>query len=123
MGTPGNRRPFFFPNVMTQVTSENFDAEVLKSKEPVLIDFYTDTCPPCRMMAPVLAEIQAEANGSLKVVKINAAEQPELSNQFRVSGVPAFFAFANGKCVGQAVGARSKANMKKWFEDSVRTAG
>ena len=108
---------------MTQVTNANFDAEVLKSKEPVLVDFYTDTCPPCRMMAPVLAEIETEANGSLKVVKINAADEFELSSQFRVSGVPAFFAFANGKCVGQTVGAKSKANMKKWFEDSVRTAG
>jgi len=108
---------------MKQVTSENFDAEVLKSKEPVLVDFYTDTCPPCRMMAPLLAEIETEANGSLKVVKVNAADEGELSNMFRVSGVPAFFAFANGKCVGQTVGARSKANMKKWFEDSVKTAG
>jgi thioredoxin 1 len=108
---------------MTQVTNANFDAEVLKSKEPVLVDFYTDTCNPCRMMAPVLAEIETESNGSLKVVKINAADEFELSNMFRVSGVPAFFAFANGKCVGQTIGAKSKANMKKWFEDSVRTAG
>ena len=61
---------------MTQVTNATFDAEVLKSKEPVLVDFYTDTCPPCRMMAPLLAEIETEAAGSLKVVKINAAVRP-----------------------------------------------
>ena len=105
---------------MRQVTSGDFDAEVLRSEEPVLVDFYTDGCQPCRMMWPVLQEMETEAKGTFKVVKIDAASELELAASFRVSAVPSFLAFANGTCVGQTVGAKSKANMKKWFEDSVR---
>jgi thioredoxin 1 len=106
---------------MKQITSAEFDAEVLNSETPVLVDFYTETCSPCRMMSPVLAEMENEANGAFKVVKIDAAAEPVLAASFRVSAVPSFLAFANGSCVGQTVGAKSKANMKKWFEDSVRS--
>jgi len=105
---------------MKQITITEFEAEVLNSKEPVLVDFYTDTCNPCRMMTPVLQEMETEANGTFKVVKIDAAAEASLAASFRVSSVPAFFAFTKGKCVGQTIGAKSKANMKKWFEDSVR---
>jgi thioredoxin 1 len=105
---------------MKQITRLDFDTEVLGSKEPVLVDFFTDGCAPCRMMAPVLQEIEAEASGQLKIVKIDAAAEIELAASYGVRAVPAFYAFANGKCVGQTVGAKSKANMKKWFEDSVR---
>src|SRR5688572_24848534 len=107
---------------MKQVTSADFQSEVIGSKEPVLVDFYTDDCPPCRMMAPVLQELETEGNGTFKIVKIDAATEQELAVNYRVSSVPAFFAFAKGKCVGQTVGSKSKANMKKWFEDSVRSA-
>jgi thioredoxin 1 len=107
---------------MKQITGAEFESEVLGSKEPVLVDFYTDTCPPCRMMAPLLQEMETEGKGQFKVVKINAAVEGQLASSFRVNGVPAFFAFANGKCVGQTLGAKSKAHMKKWFEESIRTA-
>lgn len=107
---------------MKQITQAEFETEVLGSKGPVLVDFYTDTCPPCRMMAPVLQEMETEANGAFKVVKVNAATEAALATSFRVSAVPSFFAFSNGKCVGQTLGAKSKANIKKWFEESVRSA-
>jgi thioredoxin 1 len=107
---------------MKNVTSAEFESEVLGSKEPVLVDFYTDGCPPCRMMSPVLQELETEAGGAFKVVKIDAASEGQLAASFHVNSVPAFFAFANGKCVGQTFGAKSKVSMKKWFEDSVRTA-
>ena len=105
---------------MKQVTAAEFESEVLRSKEPVLVDFFTDQCNPCRMMAPVLAEIETEAQGQFKIVKVDAGAEMELAVQYGVRAVPAFFAFSSGKCVGQTVGAKSKANMKKWFEDSVR---
>jgi len=107
---------------MKQITGAEFESEVLGSKEPVLVDFYTDTCPPCRMMAPVLQEMEAEANGQYKVVKIDAGVELQLASSFRVNSVPAFFVFANGKCVGQTMGAKSKTHMKKWLEDSIRSA-
>jgi thioredoxin 1 len=73
------------------------------------------------MMAPVLQEIETEAQGQFKVVKVDAGTEMKLAVEYGVRAVPAFFAFSNGKCVGQTVGAKSKTNMKKWFEDSVRT--
>ena len=72
------------------------------------------------MMAPVLQEISDEANGQFRIVKVDAATEAALATEYGVRAVPAFYAFANGKCVGQTVGSKSKANMKKWFEDSVR---
>ena len=105
---------------MKQVSGIDFETEVLRSKEPVLVDFFTETCPPCKMMAPVLQEISDEANGQFKIVKVDAATEAELAATYGVRAVPAFYAFANGKCVAQTVGAKSKANMKKWFEDSIR---
>jgi thioredoxin 1 len=107
---------------MKQITSAEFEAEVLKSAQPVLVDFYTDNCGPCRMMAPTLQEIETEANGSLKIVKVDVAAEPMLASQFRVTAMPTFLAFAKGNCVGQTVGAKSKASMKQWFEESVRSA-
>ena len=107
---------------MTQITGAEFESQVLGSKEPVLVDFYTDSCPPCRMMAPLLQEMEAEAKGQFKVVKIDAATEMQLASQFRVNSVPAFFVFTDGKCVGQTLGSKSKAHMKKWLEDSLRTA-
>ena len=106
---------------MKQITAAEFEAEVLRSKQPVLVDFYTDTCSPCRMMSPLLQELETEAGGQFKVFKVDAAAEVELAATYGVRAVPAFYAFANGQCVGQTVGAKSKANMKKWFDDSIRT--
>jgi len=107
---------------MKQIATAEFESEVLRSKEPVLVDFFTDGCHPCRMMAPVLQEIETESNGQFKVVKVNAATELQLASSYGVRAVPAFFAFSSGKCVGQTSGAKSKASMKKWFEESVQTA-
>ena len=107
---------------MKQVNEADFQSEVIGSKEPVFVDFYTDSCPPCRMMAPVLQEMEAEANDAFRVVKVDAAAESALAASYGVRSVPSFFAFANGKCVGQTLGAKSKAAMKKWLEDSIRGA-
>src|SRR5215469_1861177 len=106
---------------MRQITSADFESEVLGSREPVLVDFYTDSCPPCRAMAPVLQEMETEANGTYKIVKIDAGTELQLASSYRVNAVPAFFLFSNGKCVGQTLGAKSKTAMKKWIEDSIHS--
>jgi thioredoxin 1 len=107
---------------MKQISGAEFESEVIGSKEPVIVDFYTDSCPPCRAMAPVLQEMEAESGGKYKVIKIDAATEMQLASTYRVSSVPMFFIFANGKCVGQTLGAKSKAHMKKWVEESIRMA-
>ena len=85
---------------MKQISSTEFDSEVLCSKEPVLVDFSTESCGPCRMLAPVLDEIGSESDGQIKVVTIDAASESTLAASFGVNAVPALFAFKGGNVVG-----------------------
>jgi thioredoxin 1 len=107
---------------MKNVDSTQFSSEVLGSKEPVVVDFYTQECAPCRMISPVLEEWETESNGAFRVVKVDAAAEAALASSYGVRAIPAVFLFSNGKCIGQSVGLKSKANMKKWYEDTLRSA-
>lgn len=93
-------------NVM-QITSENFNEEVLQSDKPVIVDFYATWCGPCKMLAPIMEEIAAE-NPDIKVVKVDVDEQPELSMQYGVSSIPTIVAIKDGETVKTLVGLRSK---------------
>ncbi len=89
------------------ITKENFEAEVINSDKPVLLDFYADWCGPCRMVGPVIAEIADERN-DIKVGKINVDEQSELASKFGVMSIPMLAVIKDGKVVNTAVGARPK---------------
>ena len=89
-------------------TSENFEAEVLKSEKPVLVDFYADWCGPCKMFSPIIDEIAEENHPGLKVGKVNVDEQPDLAGQYRVMGIPTLLVFKGGKVVANSVGVQSK---------------
>ncbi|MFT5492655.1 MAG: thioredoxin 1 [Limisphaerales bacterium] len=103
---------------MKQITASEFEAEVSKCDLPVLVDFYTDQCGPCRMMAPVLEELSAEESEHMKVVKINAAENMQLASAFGISAVPTFIVFHNGGPVGQKSGMQSKQGLLDWVNES-----
>jgi thioredoxin 1 len=90
------------------VTENNFDAEVMKSTLPVLVDFWAEWCGPCRMVGPIVEEIATELNGKLKVAKINVDEAQGLAASFNVMSIPTLMVFKGGKVVAQMVGAMPK---------------
>ena len=92
------------------ITSANFESEVLHSDTPVLLDFWATWCGPCRMLSPIVDEV-AEERGDIKVGKVNVDEQPELAGQFDVMSIPTLLVFENGKLVNRAVGARPKSGV------------
>lgn len=93
------------------ITKENFEAEVLRSDKPVLVDFWATWCGPCRMIAPVLSEIARERS-DVKIGKINVDEQPDLANEFRIASIPTLLLFRGGQVVNQMVGVRPKATIE-----------
>jgi len=101
------------------VTEDSFDAEVLGSEVPVLVDFWGDHCPACRQISPILHALAAEHAGALEVVKVHAAENPGVSARFGVRAMPTVLLFSVGAVRGQLVGARPKSD----FEDLIGRAG
>lgn len=99
-----------------KITKNNFDQEVLNSKEPVLLDFWASWCGPCRMVAPTIDEISEEVEGVAKVGKINVDEESELASQFRVMSIPTLMVVKNGKVSAQAVGVRPKKDILRMLE-------
>jgi len=90
------------------LNDENFDEEVLNSKNPVLVDFWADWCTPCLMVAPIIEEISLKYVGRLKVGKLNVDENPFTSGKYGIRTIPTFVFFKNGKVVDQTTGAISK---------------
>ena len=99
-----------------KITKNNFEEEVLKSKEPILLDFWATWCGPCRMVAPTLDEISEEMQGMAKVGKINVDEETELASRFRVMSIPTLMVMKDGKIAAQAVGARPKKDILRMLE-------
>lgn len=93
------------------LTSENFENEVLKSEMPVLVDFWAEWCGPCKMMAPVVEELEKEMGNEVKFAKVNIDECPDLAERYNVMSIPTFKCFKNGAEAGTTVGVQGKGDL------------
>ena len=97
------------------VTATNFETEVLKSEQPVLVDFWAAWCGPCKMLMPVIEEL-AETQDAIKVCKVNVDDESQLAMQYKVMTIPTLIAFKNGEVIGKLIGVQSKEKILSLFE-------
>ena len=93
---------------MLELNDENFEEEVLKNKQIVLVDFWRPGCKACLVMDPIIDEIDKEVNNKAKIGKLNIFENPETAKKYKIPAVPVFIIFKNGESIQKAVGLRSK---------------
>ena len=94
-----------------QITSENFESEVLKADKPVVLDFYADWCGPCKMMSPIIDNIAEELGDRVKVGKVNSDNEMDLAEQFGIMSIPTIIIFKEGKPVQTFVGVTEKSKI------------
>jgi len=104
---------------VTEVNDNNFQAEVLESDVPVLVDFWAPWCGPCRMVAPVVEEIAKEKGGALKVVKLNTDENQQTSIQYNVLSIPTLIVFRHGQEAKRVTGAYPKKRLEAEIEPAL----
>ena len=98
-----------------KVTDATFQADVLDSKTPVVVDFWAEWCGPCRMIAPALEEIATELKDKVKIVKLNIDENPTVASNLGIRSIPTLIIFKDGKAAAQKVGAAPKGELSKWI--------
>ncbi len=96
-----------------EIKASDFEAEVINSKIPVLVDFYADWCGPCKMLAPVLGEFEKKHTGEVKLCKVNIDREPQLAARFNVMSIPTLIVFRGGSAVNQSVGYISADEVEK----------
>ena len=102
-----------------KTTDAGFDADVLMSAEPVVVDFWAEWCGPCRMIAPALEEISASVGDKVKIVKLNVDENPNTAAKYGIMSIPTLMLFKNGEIASRQVGAAPKQKLHQWISGAV----
>ena len=104
---------------MITLTTENFEERVLRADKPVLVDFWAEWCPPCKMIAPILEQLEAEYGERLTIAKLNGDDHPEIARRYGILGFPTLNLYRDGEVVHQIVGAKPKRLLKAELDDRV----
>ncbi len=107
------------PASIKHVSDASFDADVLKSDKPVLVDFWAEWCGPCKMIAPILDEVSGSYAGKLQVAKVNVDENRDIPAKFGIRGIPTLILFKNGQIAATKVGAVSKAQLTSFLDGNL----
>jgi thioredoxin 1 len=102
-----------------KVTDASFEADVLKSTVPVVVDFWAEWCGPCKMIGPSLEEIAGEMAGKVKITKVNVDENPGVAGKLGIRSIPTLMLFKDGKLTSQKVGAAPKGELVKWISGAI----
>ena len=102
-----------------KVSDADFENEVLKADQPVIVDFWAEWCGPCKAMSPLVDELAGDLAGKAKVVKVNIDENPNAPTKYGVRGIPTFMVFKNGQLVDTRVGGMSKSQLAEWAQGAI----
>ncbi len=114
-----NRRDLIVSEKILYVTDDTFEAEVIKSSSPVLVDYWAEWCGPCKMIAPILEEIAGEYTGKVTIAKLNIDENPQTPPKYGIRGIPTLMLFKDGNVEATKVGALSKSQLTAFLDSNI----